>query len=134
FVMSTKNFVDVLPLCNEREQPAQRFASCALAAFWRNSVRRNRVMLPTARRFVIKQKKDWVNIAFLTLTPVVAVAGTVAWTWLHGFHLWMPLLTIALYLAVGFSICAGYHRFFSHKSYEASRPLQVFYAIFGAMA
>ena len=27
-----------------------------------------------------------------------------------------------------------YHRFFSHKSYEASRPVQVFYAIFGAMA
>jgi hypothetical protein len=35
---------------------------------------------------------------------------------------------------VGMSICAGYHRFFSHKSYEASRPVQVFYAFFGAMA
>ncbi len=46
----------------------------------------------------------------------------------------MPLLTLALYLAVGFSICAGYHRFFSHMSYEASRPVQALYAIFGAMA
>ncbi|HEV7922048.1 MAG TPA: fatty acid desaturase, partial [Thermoanaerobaculia bacterium] len=39
-----------------------------------------------------------------------------------------------MYGAVGISICAGYHRFFSHKSYEASRPVQLFYAIFGAMA
>jgi stearoyl-CoA desaturase (Delta-9 desaturase) len=79
-------------------------------------------------------RKDWINIAFLTLTPVIAVAGTAAWSWLHGFHLWMALLTAGMYLAVGFSICAGYHRFFSHRSYEASRTLQLFYAIFGAMS
>jgi stearoyl-CoA desaturase (Delta-9 desaturase) len=35
---------------------------------------------------------------------------------------------------VGISVTAGYHRFFSHRTYEASRPVQVFFAIFGAMA
>jgi stearoyl-CoA desaturase (delta-9 desaturase) len=75
-----------------------------------------------------------VNIAFLTLTPVIGIAGTLAWTILHGFHLWMPLLAVTMYLLVGMSICAGYHRFFSHKSYEASRIVQFFFAIFGAMA
>jgi hypothetical protein len=67
-------------------------------------------------------KKDWVNILFLTLTPVIGVAGTALYTWYAGFSLWMPLLLVAMYLAVGMSICAGYHRFFSHKSYEASAP------------
>ncbi len=81
-----------------------------------------------------QQKKDWVNIIFLTLTPVIGVVGTAAYTWYAGFHLWMPLLMVALYLCVGMSICAGYHRFFSHKSYEASRPVQIFFAFFGAMA
>jgi stearoyl-CoA desaturase (delta-9 desaturase) len=79
-------------------------------------------------------KKDWVNIAFLSLTPVIGVLGTAAWTFTHGFHLWMPILTLVLYFAVGFSICAGYHRFFSHKSYEASPLVQSFFAFFGAMA
>ena len=74
------------------------------------------------------------NIAFLTLTPIIGIGGTAAYTWYAGFALWMPLLMIGMYLAVGLSICAGYHRFFSHKSYEASRPVQIFYAIFGAMA
>jgi stearoyl-CoA desaturase (delta-9 desaturase) len=80
------------------------------------------------------RKKDWVNILFLTLTPVLGIAGTAAYTWFHGFHLWMPLLMLGMYLAVGMSICAGYHRLFSHKSYECSPLVQVFYALFGAMA
>jgi stearoyl-CoA desaturase (delta-9 desaturase) len=81
-----------------------------------------------------EQKKDWVNIVFLTLTPIIGVVGTALYTWQNGFALWMPLLTFAMYLLVGMSICAGYHRFFSHKSYEASRPVQAFFAFFGAMA
>ena len=79
-------------------------------------------------------KKDWVNIAFLTLTPVVGIVGTAAYTYSRGFSLWMPMLLLGMYLAVGMSICAGYHRFFSHKSYEAHPIVQSFFAFFGAMA
>jgi stearoyl-CoA desaturase (delta-9 desaturase) len=78
--------------------------------------------------------KDWTNIAFLTLTPLVGIAGTAAWTWHVGFAPWMAVLLGTMYLLVGLSICAGYHRFFSHKSYECSPAVQVFYAVFGAMA
>jgi stearoyl-CoA desaturase (Delta-9 desaturase) len=77
---------------------------------------------------------DFITMTFLILTPIIAVAGTATYTILHGFHLWMLLLAIAMYTAVGLSICAGYHRLFSHKSYEASTAVQIFYAIFGAMA
>jgi stearoyl-CoA desaturase (delta-9 desaturase) len=79
-------------------------------------------------------KKDWVNIAFLTLTPVIGTVGTALYTWQSGFHLWMPLLAFGMYLAVGMSICAGYHRFFAHKTYECSPIVQTIFAFFGAMA
>ena len=87
-------------------------------------------------RLIIQEarEKDWVNISFLTLTPLIGVVGTALYTWYAGFSLWMPLLLVGMYLAVGMSICAGYHRFFSHKSYEAHPAVQVFYAIFGALA
>jgi stearoyl-CoA desaturase (Delta-9 desaturase) len=90
----------------------------------------------TIWRLIIQQarEKDWVNITFLTLTPVIGIIGTALYTWYAGFSLWMPLLTLGMYLAVGMSICAGYHRFFSHKSYEAHPAVQFFYAFFGAMA
>ena len=74
------------------------------------------------------------NILFLTFTPIIGIFGTAIYTWQHGFHLWMPILCFLMYLAVGMSICAGYHRFFSHKSYEASAPVQLFFAFFGALA
>jgi stearoyl-CoA desaturase (delta-9 desaturase) len=35
---------------------------------------------------------------------------------------------------VGLSVCAGYHRCFSHRSYESAKGVQLFYAIFGAFA
>jgi len=78
--------------------------------------------------------KDWTNILFLTLTPIVAVVGTSWYTWNKGFEWWMLALFLSMYLAVGLSICAGYHRLFSHKSYECSPLVQYFYAFFGAMA
>jgi stearoyl-CoA desaturase (Delta-9 desaturase) len=80
------------------------------------------------------RKKDWVNIIFLTLTPIIGVAGTALYTWKFGFAWWMLALLVTMYLLVGMSICAGYHRFFSHKSYEASPLVQAFFAFFGAMS
>lgn len=79
-------------------------------------------------------QKDWVNIVFLSLTPIIGVAGTAAYTYFFGFEWWMLALLLVTYLMVGLSICAGYHRYFSHKSYECAAIIQYFYAICGAMA
>ncbi|HYF48747.1 MAG TPA: fatty acid desaturase [Planctomycetota bacterium] len=77
---------------------------------------------------------DWTNILFLTLTPVLGVPVLI-WHTLHvGFEPWMAVLFLGMYALVGLSVCAGYHRYFSHKSYECSRGVQLFYALFGAMA
>jgi stearoyl-CoA desaturase (delta-9 desaturase) len=78
--------------------------------------------------------KDWVSIAFLTLTPVIGIVGTALYTLQAGFEWWMPLLTVGLYFVVGMSVTAGYHRHFSHKTYDCHPVVQAFYAIFGAMA
>ncbi len=81
-----------------------------------------------------RREKEWTNIIFLMLTPIIGIAGTAIYTIIKGFEWWMLSLLLVLYALVGISICAGYHRFFSHKTYEASKPVQLFYAIFGALA
>jgi stearoyl-CoA desaturase (delta-9 desaturase) len=78
--------------------------------------------------------KDWVAISFLTLTPLIGVVGTALYTWRVGFAPWMLLLCVGMFAVVGLAVCAGYHRYLSHKTYECSPVVQVFYAVFGALA
>jgi len=80
------------------------------------------------------RKRDWINIFFFTLTPIIGIAGTAVYTWRVGFEWWMPTLFLLLYAATGVSITAGYHRYFSHKTYECHPILQAFFAFFGAFA
>lgn len=76
----------------------------------------------------------WSNAAFLVLTPLAAVTAavwygaTVGITWIEASA------CVGLWIAVGLSITAGYHRLFSHRAYQASWPVRLAYAILGAAA
>ena len=80
------------------------------------------------------REKDWINILFLSLTPVIGVVGTAAHAWINGVQLWEPALLFISFMLVSFSVTAGYHRCFSHKAYRAHPALQAFYLFFGALA
>ena len=82
----------------------------------------------------LERPKDWVNIVFLTLTPLIAIPGLIWYTYMTGLQLWMPLLFLGMYILAGLSVCAGYHRFFAHKSYDCAPVVQYGLAFFGAMA
>ncbi|HEY6146954.1 MAG TPA: hypothetical protein VIZ69_04620 [Thermoanaerobaculia bacterium] len=78
-----------------------------------------------------RREKDWINILFLSLTPVIGVVGTAAHAWINGVQWWEPALLFASFMLVSFSVTAGYHRCFSHKAYRAHSALQAFYLFFG---
>lgn len=80
------------------------------------------------------KQKDWINILFLSLTPLIGVFGTAAYAWRNGIAWWQPVLLLVSFSLVSFSVTAGYHRGFSHKSYKAHPILQAYYLFFGAMA
>jgi stearoyl-CoA desaturase (delta-9 desaturase) len=80
------------------------------------------------------RKKDWTNILFLSLTPVIGIFGTAAYVWKFGVQWWQPVLFLVSYLLVGLSVTAGYHRLFAHKGYESHPVVQSFFLFFGAMA
>jgi stearoyl-CoA desaturase (delta-9 desaturase) len=67
------------------------------------------------------------SIPFIAV-HVAAVVGVIAlgWSW-RGLA-----LAVALYYARMFFVTAGYHRYFSHRSFRTSRPMQLLLAI-GAM-
>jgi stearoyl-CoA desaturase (delta-9 desaturase) len=77
---------------------------------------------------------NWLNLVFLLGTLLVALVGT-PW-YLYQFGLgWPETVTfLVLWFFVGLSVTAGYHRLFSHKTYQASWPVRLFFLIFGAGA
>lgn len=77
---------------------------------------------------------DWTNIIFFSLTPVLAIISTIWWVQTGRFN--MGTIVLACVLAVLFKFCitGGYHRLFSHRSYEAAMPLRAFFLFFGAGA
>ena len=80
-------------------------------------------------------KINWLNTVFLLFTPILALAGVILhWNFYSAPGLTEFLVFIVFYFACGLSITVGYHRLFSHRSHEASWPLVLFYAIFGAGA
>ncbi|HIA40502.1 MAG TPA: acyl-CoA desaturase [Candidatus Poseidoniales archaeon] len=89
-----------------------------------------RVRMVSEHRYNI----NWLNAVFLLGIPVLA---TVAALW-HGITFGIGstevIVFVVWYLFCGMSITAGYHRLFSHRSYSASRPVVLFYSLFGAGA
>ena len=82
------------------------------------------------------RKKLWEQVA-LTLFVVipflaVLVAIPVLWGWGVG---WLDLaLMVVFYVAAGLGITVGFHRYFTHGSFKAKRPLRIVLAVAGSLA
>lgn len=82
----------------------------------------------------MQRRKNWLNILFLSLSPVIGVLGTAAYAVVCGVRWWEPVLFLTSFGLVSFSVTAGYHRCFAHKSYVSHPALQACYLFLGAMA
>ncbi|TPX36517.1 hypothetical protein SmJEL517_g01184 [Synchytrium microbalum] len=73
---------------------------------------------------------NWLNVAILTVPPLAAIYGIATTQARLETLLW----AVAYYFWTGLSITAGYHRYWSHRSYDCSFPMKVFLALGGAGA
>ena len=77
---------------------------------------------------------NWPAIIMFGLTTTLALTVLPWYVWTHDFSA-AAWVWFALFLyASGLSITAGYHRLYSHRSYQAHWSLRLFYALFGAQA
>ena len=77
---------------------------------------------------------DWRNIVLLAVVHIAAVGGLVTYLCLHGLTLAAVIICAALTGLTIFSISAGYHRLFSHRTYEAHPVFRLFLLVIGAGA
>ena len=80
------------------------------------------------------KKIYWRNSAFLIGTFLATVIGVPAYIWHYGLDNFQVGLFLALVAATGISITLGYHRLFSHLTFQARWPVKLFTLLFGAAA
>ncbi|WP_406665716.1 fatty acid desaturase [Gallaecimonas sp. GXIMD1310] len=81
-----------------------------------------------------KPRIIWVNAAFFAVTALMALVAMPLWGFYHGYSGWQWLAFAVLFVYCGLSITAGYHRLWSHKTYQAHPVLRWLFALGGALA
>jgi stearoyl-CoA desaturase (Delta-9 desaturase) len=75
-----------------------------------------------------------VLVGVFVAVPLLALlaAAPFAWGWGLGWH--DIVLALVFYVVSGLGISAGYHRYFTHLSFKAKRPLRIALAVAGSLA
>ena len=80
------------------------------------------------------EKVNWVTSSFLIGTFVLSLTAVPLYIWHFGIDWFQIALFFVMFAACGFSITLGYHRLYSHLSFQAHWTVRLFVLIFGAAA
>ena len=79
-------------------------------------------------------KVNWSTSSFLIGTFLMSLTLVPAYIWHFGLDWFQVALFLVMFFAVGFSITLGYHRLYSHLTFQAHWSVHLFTLIFGAAA
>ena len=75
------------------------------------------------------------RIAYLTVgLPTLGIVAAIAYAIYNGLWVSDVVLFAVMYLITGLGVEAGLHRYFTHRSFEASEPVKTFLGVAGSMA
>lgn len=80
------------------------------------------------------KKINWRNTLFLTLTPIAALIAVPVYLNTVGFSWWLVGIFAAFYIVSNMAVTCGYHRYFSHRSYDVHPILEWLFVFFGSGA
>jgi stearoyl-CoA desaturase (delta-9 desaturase) len=73
-------------------------------------------------------------VLFLTIFPFAGFIAAIVGLWGPGISLVNGLIALSLYFFTGLGVTVGYHRLFTHQSFEAHRILKIVLAVAGSMS
>ncbi|WP_206486438.1 fatty acid desaturase [Thalassotalea sp. G2M2-11] len=76
----------------------------------------------------------WLNVSVFLITFLFAAVAVPYRAITHGFDSAEIIMAVLCFIYCGMSITAGYHRLWSHKTYQAHWSLRLIYALGGAFA
>jgi stearoyl-CoA desaturase (delta-9 desaturase) len=81
-----------------------------------------------------KRGGEQTALLIFIVVPFVALLAAVPFAWGRALHTHDVVIAVGLYIFTGLGITVGFHRFFTHGSFRANRPLTLILAIAGSMA
>ena len=107
---------------------AEAIMDRALAAEGPPEVKGTRIATPAELRF---QRRMAV---IFTVGPLLGVGLAVALLWGQGISAVDAAIALSFYVFTGLGITVGFHRLFTHRSFEVATPIKAALAIGGSMA
>src|ERR1700730_2176333 len=92
---------------------------------------------PPSKRLILRLPFDrinWTTSSFLIVTLLLTLTTVPIYLYYFGLDWFQVALFFTMFLACGFSISIGYHRLFSHITFNASWPIRLLTLVFGAAA
>ena len=75
------------------------------------------------------------RLAYLTVgLPTVGTVGAVVYALYDGLTVTDVVLFAVMFVVTALGVEAGLHRYFTHRSFDASEPVKVFFGVAGSMA
>jgi stearoyl-CoA desaturase (delta-9 desaturase) len=82
-----------------------------------------------------KTSFEQVVLALFIIVPFLALVAAVPLLWMTGFLTWQAAaIAVVMYLIAGHGITIGFHRYFTHRAFQAQRWLRVTLAVAGSLA
>jgi len=81
-----------------------------------------------------KPKIIWLNVSVFLITFLIAAIAVPYRAFTHGFDSAEIIMALICFIYCGMSITTGYHRLWSHKTYQAHWSLKLVCALGGAFA
>jgi stearoyl-CoA desaturase (delta-9 desaturase) len=81
-----------------------------------------------------KARGEQVALYIFVIVPFVAFLAAIPFAWGWGLGWTDVILAFVFYEFTGLGITIGFHRYFTHGSFKANRPLKIALAIAGSMA
>ena len=79
-------------------------------------------------------RKEQIALLFFVVVPFIALLAAVPLMWGRGIG-WVDVaLFLVMYNVGGIGITVGFHRYFTHGSFKAKRPLRIALAVMGSLA
>lgn len=81
-----------------------------------------------------KTKTELIIFGIVVGAPIVAVIAAVPFAWGWGLGWTDVAIALTFYIVTGLGVTVGFHRYFTHGSFKAKRPMKIALGIAGSLS